>query len=112
MNEPNFKFNWGAFLMTLPFGFANKAWMCFLSLIPGLGFIFQIVAGICGAKWAYESGEFATVEEFNAVMKSWNRAGLWTLIVLAIYIVLFIAIFAIAIGSAATLASNLSSSIY
>lgn len=107
MNEPNFKFNWGAFLMTLPFGFANKAWLCFLSLIPGLGLIFSIVAGFCGAKWAYESGEFATVEEFNAVMKSWNRAGLFSLIITAIVIVLYIAIIAIVIGSMASVMTSL-----
>ena len=103
MNEPNLKFNWGAFLMTLPFGFANKAWMCFLSLIPGIGFIFSIIAGFCGARWAYESGEFATVEEFNAVMKSWNRAGkimFWvTFIFLVIYFVLIFGIIGIGVFS-------------
>lgn len=107
MNEPNLKFNWGAFLMTLPFGFANKAWMCFLSLIPGIGFIFSIIAGFCGARWAYESGEFATVEEFNAVMKSWNRAGLFSLIVTAAILVLYFVLFAVIIGSFASLASTM-----
>ena len=112
MNEPNLKFNWGAFLMTLPFGFANKAWLCFLSLIPGIGFIFSIIAGFCGARWAYESGEFATVEEFNAVMKSWNRAGIWTLIVTGVVIALYLLIFIFLIGSLASLGSALETSMY
>lgn len=87
-------FNWGAFFMPLQFGFANKAYLCFLTLVPILSIVWVFVAGFNGAKWAYNSGNFASPEEFNAVMKSWNRAGLLTLIVFGIAILIYIIAFA------------------
>jgi hypothetical protein len=99
MKEPNLKFNWGAFFLPLHFGFATKAWLCFLALIPGINFIFCFVSGFAGAQWAYESGHFATVEEFNAVMDSWNRAGKFmlisTLISMAMVAIMFFGILAV-----------------
>ena len=84
MTEPNFKFNWGAFMYPLHFGFATKSWLCFLALIPGCFFIFQILAGFCAPKWAYDNGHFNTVEEFNAVMDTWDRMGKFTFILMLI----------------------------
>lgn len=91
--EPRLKFNWGALMFAPIFGIANKAWLCLLSLVPGIGFIFSIVSGFCAPKWAYDSGEFQTVEEFNAVMKSWNRAGVASAIATGAFILLYFLFF-------------------
>ena len=55
---------------------------------------------VCGAKghdWARESGLYQTVEEYNAAMNSWNRAGKVMFFVMlgliAFYILFFVFIF-------------------
>lgn len=102
--KPNFKFNWGAFALTPIFGFATKSWLCLLSLIPPLTLPMGILAGFYAPKWAYESGYFSTVEEFNAVMDTWNRAGKYmiitTLIALIPVFLLVIFVFGITMSSA------------
>ena len=85
------KWNWGAFFMPLPFGFANHAYLTFLTLIPLVGWIFYFVSGFCGSEWAYNSGKFNSDEEFNAVMNSWNRAGIFVGILTIASVVLTIA---------------------
>lgn len=114
MTEPNLKFNWGAFFLPLHFGFATKAWLCFLALIPGINIIFCFVSGFAGPQWAYESGHFATVEEFNAVMDTWNRTGkfmlITTLISLVSAAIMFFGIIALAGVSVASLSDAVSSS--
>ena len=94
MSTPKFKFNWGALCMPLQFGFANKAYLCFLSLVPLISLIWPFVCGFCGEKWAYNSGNFSSVEAFDATMRSWNRAGLFSLIVCVVGFILYLAIFA------------------
>lgn len=95
-DKANLKWNWGAFMMPLQFGIGNKAYLCLLALIPILSFIWIFVAGAKGAKWAFESGDFDTVKEFNASMKTWNRAGAVMAIIcaiaIAVYVVLLVAI--------------------
>lgn len=74
-NEPRLKWNWGAFMMPLQFGFGNKAYPTFLTLIPVLNFIWIFVCGFKGAEWAYNSNAHKNVDAFNGAMDSWNRAG-------------------------------------
>lgn len=91
--------NWGAFMMPFQFGIGNKAYLCLLTIVPLLNFIWIFVAGFNGAKWAYESGEFNTVAEFNASMRTWNRAGLVTFIITVVVLVLYFAFFATLLSS-------------
>ena len=93
------KWNWGAFMMPLQFGIGNKAYLCLLTLVPFLNFVWMFVAGFKGAEWAYNSGEFATEAEFNASMRTWNRAGFVYFLIGAIAIALYCMFFASIIGT-------------
>jgi hypothetical protein len=75
------KWNWGAFYFGWVWGVGNKAWLALLCLVPCLGFIWMFVSGAIGNQWAWKSGEFKDVEQFMAVQRTWNRAGLIALII-------------------------------
>ena len=85
--------NWGAMMYGWIWGVANGTYMPLLALVPILNMFWWIVCGIKGNDWAMNSGKWKTVEEFNAVQKSWNTAGkvaFWfSIIFLAIYFVMF-----------------------
>lgn len=104
--KPKLGWNWGAFMHPILFGFANKAYLCFLTLIPVIGVFWQIICGIKGADWA--SKNFNGTKEFNAVMNSWNRAGLLSFIVFVIGIVLYVLLIGSVYGIVAGLVSSLS----
>ncbi|MDR2611233.1 MAG: hypothetical protein LBC58_07230 [Clostridiales Family XIII bacterium] len=70
------KWNWGAFYFGWVWGVGNKAYLGLLTLIPCFGFIWMFVCGALGNQWAWKSGEFKDVEQFMAVQRTWNRAGL------------------------------------
>ena len=95
---PDFHWNWGAFMYNWIFGFANKAWLCFLCLVPLLNIVWVFVSGAKAEKWAWESGEFENEKTFRATMRSWNRAGLLTfiitIVVLVLYLVMGVSLFA------------------
>jgi len=102
--SPNLGWNWGAFMYNYLFGFANHAYLTFLIFIPMLNIIWIFVSGAMGASWAWNSGKFKNAETFNAVMESWNRAGLLMLIVTAVTMVLtFITLAVTGIGLAGLL---------
>jgi hypothetical protein len=100
--QPNLKFNWGAFVFTPVFGFATKQWFCLLSLIAPISFIVSLIAGFLAPQRIYESGYYSSVEEFNAVMDSWNRAGKFAIIftLLTTLSVFFLALFVVLLFSA------------
>lgn len=67
--------SWGAFVLTAPFGIGNGVYLSLLSLIPIFSLFWSFVCGAKGYEWAQNSGTYNTVEEFNAAMGSWDRAG-------------------------------------
>lgn len=92
--EANLGWNWGAFMMPLQFGIGNKAYLTLLILVPFLNFVWYFVCGAQGAKWAFDSGYFANVDEFNGAMKTWNRSGFVMFIfVLAAFAFYFLLLF-------------------
>lgn len=107
--EPEFrKFNWAACFLGLPFAFGTGAWMCLLSLVPAVGWIFAIIGGMKGEEWAWKSGKFRSYETFYAVMDSWNSGGkvygIITIVCTVIIILAYTALISIsmmAIGSMA-----------
>lgn len=105
--EPRLKWNWGAFMLTLPFAIGNCAYLGLLCLVPGLNFIWCFFAGAEGARWAYESGMFANIDEFNGAMESWNRAGKIMFIVCIALILFYVFIGAALIGSLISLFANI-----
>lgn len=93
-NEPRLKWNWGAFMMPLQFGFGNKAYLTLLTLVPLLNIVWIFVCGFKGAKWAYDSAAHKNIDAFNGSMITWNRAGLTSFVVTAVVIVLYLVLFA------------------
>lgn len=93
--QPVRGWSWGAFMFNLPFGFGNKAYLTLLTLVPLLNIVWIFVCGAKGHEWAQNSGVYNTVEEFNAAMNSWDRAGKVTFFIalgfLALYLILMIA---------------------
>ncbi len=92
--QPVTGWSWGAAMYGWIWGIANGTYLPLLALIPFLNMFWWIVCGIKGHEWALNSGMWKTVEEFNAVQKSWNRAGkvaFWfTVIFVGIYIIFWI----------------------
>lgn len=88
--EPKLGWSWGAFMLSVPFAFGNGAYLALLTLIPGVNLIWFFVSGAQGARWAYESGKFANIDEFNGAMDSWNRAGKVMAIICLVLFVFYI----------------------
>lgn len=104
---PKLGWNWGAFIMPVQFALGNGAYLALLVLVPVINLIWCFVAGSQAAQWAYESGKFANVDEFNGAMESWNRAGKITAIICLAFIALYILLGAALIGSITAIFSNL-----
>ena len=86
-NQKDFHWNWGAFMFSIFFGFATKAWLCFLTLVPLVNIVWPFVCGAKGEKWAWETGEY-DFNAFQVMVKSWNRAGLFAFILAVVVIVI------------------------
>ena len=95
-----FKWNWGAFLAPLEFGYAHRAYKTFLLAIPSiipcvlvalwsagilpslvplvslpLLLVWNIACGAAGERMAWSVGLYEDGVAFRAAMDSWNRAG-------------------------------------
>lgn len=90
------RWNWGAFMFSIFWGIGNKSYLVFLTLIPYVSFIMQIICGALGNKWAWKNTRYLydTDEEFIKAAKSWNRAGFYCFIfsicIIALSIILLI----------------------
>ncbi|MCM0598428.1 ribonuclease G [Periweissella fabalis] len=71
-------------------GLGNKSYLPLLCLITVFNIIWAFVCGIKGNEWAWTNGAYQDVETFQAVQKTWNRAGLFAFIMAAIGIILVI----------------------
>lgn len=91
--------NWGAFMFNWLWGIGNGTYWPLFTFVPLLSIIWPFVCAIKGNEWAYESGQFKTVSEFNAVQKSWNKAGFVSFLVTAAFFVIFIGFYGILIAS-------------
>lgn len=94
------RFNWGAFLLNWIWGVMHKKYITLLyflaCFIPILGpLVISIWFGIAGNKWAWNSKNWASIEEFNEVQKNWVRiwfilAGLGIIITLKVIFVILL----------------------
>lgn len=86
------KFNWGAFLMNWIWGIAHGKYITLLyfpaCLVPVIGpLLISIWFGIEGNKWAYETGKWESVEQFNEAQKLWVR--IWFILAILSIIITF-----------------------
>lgn len=81
--------NWGAFMFNITWGFGNKSYLPLLCLIPVFNIIWVFVCGFKGNEWAWQKCDHKDIEIFQAVQKSWNRAGLVAFVIAIIFIVLY-----------------------
>ncbi|MCL4310717.1 MAG: ribonuclease G [Actinomycetota bacterium] len=92
-SEPEFppeiyKWNWGAFLLSFFWSISNGVWIGLLVLVFPIGIIMPFVLGTHGSKWAWQKGDYSSVEEFMQEQRKWRNAGLavvgafWMLMVL------------------------------
>lgn len=84
------KWNWGAFMMPVIWGFGNKSYLPLLTLIPVFGFIWVFIVGAKANQWAWQNNQYRDVEEFTRVQETWNRAGF---VIILLYIIAFILFF-------------------
>ncbi|QBO35171.1 ribonuclease G [Periweissella cryptocerci] len=75
------RWSWGAFTLNWIWGIGNSTYIMLLGLIPGLGLIMSIIGGIKGYEWAYDNGDWDSIDDFLAQQKGWNTAGVVILIV-------------------------------
>lgn len=75
------KFNWGAFISPISWGFGNKCYLTLLTLVPVLNIVWVFVCGFQGNRWAYKNGNYASVDELKMVQDTWNRAGLTRVVI-------------------------------
>lgn len=64
-------FSWAAFLWGPIWAIGNGVWIGLLGFVPCLGVIMNLVLGINGRRWAWESGRWQDVEHFNRVQRTW-----------------------------------------
>lgn len=67
---------WGAFLLSWIWAIFNRTWLGLLCLIPGVGFVMQLVLLFKGREWAWKNKKWESVERFNRVQRNWAIAGL------------------------------------
>lgn len=84
------RFNWGAFLMNWIWGVMHGKYITLLyfaaCIIPVIGPIaISVWFGFAGNKWAWNSRNWASIDEFNRVQRNWVK--LW--IVLSVLSLIF-----------------------
>jgi len=70
------KWNWGAAGLPLIWGVYHSVWWCFIVFIPYVNWIWWIIMGLEGNKWAWEKRYWKSVEEFKAAQKKWMPWGI------------------------------------
>ncbi|EGT3611426.1 ribonuclease G [Morganella morganii] len=92
------RWNWGAFMMNIIWGFGNKSYLPLLCFIPVFGIIWLFVCGVKGNEWAWKKGDYDSVASFMKVQETWNRAGVVYFIITIIFAIIFILFSSIILG--------------
>lgn len=104
--QPLTKWNWGAFMMSILFGFGNKAYLTLLCFVPFLNMVWIFISGFKGEEWSWNSGCYDEQKSFRAAMDSWNRAGFVSFIIALIAIVFSIIFSSVIIAMISTLSQS------
>ncbi|MDO5755709.1 MAG: ribonuclease G [Tissierellia bacterium] len=97
MQRPG-KFNFGAFMLPIPWGIAHRCYLPLLTLIPVFNLIWIFVCGFRGNDWAMKNNHYRDELEFSRVQMPWHRLGvvLFTLTLLSISFILLLMMLGIA----------------
>ena len=87
------RWNWGAFVFNIIWGFGNKYYLPLLTLIPIFNLVWIFVCGFKGNEWAWKNGDYESAETFMKVQETWNRAGLIYFVVSIIFMAIFFLFF-------------------
>ncbi len=87
------RWNWGAFMFNIIWGFGNRSYLPLLVFVPLLNLVWIFVCGLKGNEWAWQKGDYDSVETFMKVQETWNRAGFIYFIVSIIFAVIFFLFF-------------------
>lgn len=74
------RFNWGAFFLGWIWAISMKNPLAFV-LSFFLGVIGNYIIGVDGNRWAWQTRDFESVEEFIKVQEKWTKAGLSVFII-------------------------------
>lgn len=85
------RWNWGAFWLSWIWGIGNRVWISLIAIIPAANLIMSIILGIKGSEWAWKTGRFSSIEQFQAVQKKW---AVWGLVIFIVSTVLSIGVIA------------------
>lgn len=69
------KWNWGAAGLPMIWGVYHSVWWCFINFIPYVNWIWWIIMGMEGNKWAWEKRYWKSIDEFKAAQKKWMPWG-------------------------------------
>ena len=90
--------NWGAFMFNVSWGLGNKAYLPLLTLIPVFNIVWIFVVGAKGNEWAWKNGDYDDVKTFLKVQETWNRAGIWQIILAVVFVVIYVVLLGSAIA--------------
>ena len=72
--------NWGAFLLGLPWAIGNRVWVGLLLFVPFVNIFMVFALGAKGNEWAWKTGRFTSVAQFKRVQRIWRNVGLLVLL--------------------------------
>lgn len=78
-------YNWGAFLLAVPWCVTHRVWIGLLSLVPVLTLPVAFALLIKGNEWGWQNRHFESVEQFAEVQRRWMIAGLAVLVLSALF---------------------------
>jgi hypothetical protein len=67
--------NWGAFFLNWIWGIRHGVWISFLVFIPFFNLIWIFILGAKGSEWAWQKGDWKSLEEFKKTQRRWSIAG-------------------------------------
>lgn len=100
------KWNWGAFMFNIAWGIGNNSYLTLLCLIPLFNLVWIFICGAKGNEWAWKNNNYSSPDEFFLVQKTWNKAGFVMFIIALVFIVIYVLLIAIVIGTVASIVSQ------
>ena len=81
------RWSWGAFGFNALWGIAHKCYWPLLCCIPFFGVLWMFVCGFKGNEWAYERGEYDSIQDFENKEFGWEVAGIVMTILTLIFFI-------------------------